>query len=300
MSQPTSLSKPFGPFSFDLLLLGLVTILYGPLLFHWYDGWLNKGDLEHQYFSHGLIGLPFAAYIAWEQRQRWIQLPEPERLGGMRLLGLGLLGLAVVFYLGGIPESVNLSLPVLLAGLCLWLRGGAGLKLQAFPLLLVLFATPTPVPYLMEPYILPLQSFIASCAGYLLLHLGLDVTVSGIYLYMAGRTVEVAPHCAGLKMLFTSLYIGLMLLYWYQAWPSPSRWFLYLASAGLLSVVANILRNTLLTFFHGTGRESAFRWLHEGWGGDVYSALMLGLLILIINGYERWFPLRSASPNPQS
>ncbi|MBD2105025.1 cyanoexosortase B [Leptolyngbya sp. FACHB-261] len=283
------------------VLCGLLTILYGPLLAHWYDGWLNKSiSIEHEYFSHGLIGLPFAAYIVWEQRDHWAALPENRRFDPAQLFGLGLLGLGAILYLGRIPESVDLSLPVILAGLCLALKGWPGLKLQAFPLLLVFLSTPTPVPYLIEPYILPLQSFIASCAGYILRHTGLDITVSGIYLLVGNRTVEVAPHCAGLKMLFTSVYVSLMLLYWTGAWRNRSRWFLYSLSAAAISVIANILRNTALTFFHGTGQEAAFHWLHDGWGGDLYSAAMLGLLVVIVHGYEQWFPWQNASPNPQS
>ena len=41
------------------------------------------------------------------------------------------------------------------------------------------------------------------------------------------------------------------------------------------------------------GRESAFEWLHEGWGGDVYSACMLGLLIPLLIGIEKLFPEKS-------
>lgn len=267
-------------------ILAFLTILYAPLLIHWYDGWLNKSiGIIHEYFSHGLIGLPFAAYIAWTNRKLWQRLPDKAHPLGAVLLIIG-----GIFYLTGLTDWVNLSFPVILAGLCFWLKGIPGFKLQWFPLLLVLLASPTSVPYLIEPYALPLQSFIAAVAGFILSQFGIDVFVEDINLYVGGQIVEVAPHCAGLKMLFTSLYVGLMLLYWTGALESRWRTTFFLTSAALISVTANIIRNTLLTFFHGTGNHQAFEWLHEGWGGDFYSACMLGLLVLLINVMEKYIP----------
>ncbi len=264
------------------ILLGLLTMTYAPLVIYWYDGWLNKSiSIEHEYFSHGLIGLPLAAYIAWERRQKWLKLPEATHpIGGV------LLGLAAVFYLSNLPDLVNLSLPLILAGICLWLKGIDGLKFQGFPLLLVGLATPNQIPYLISPYIIPLQAFIATSAGFILLQFGIDVRVENIYLYVNDAVVEVAPHCSGLKMLLTSLYVALMLLYWRDDLNSRFKRNLFLAATVIISVVGNIIRNSLLTFFYGTGREGIFHWLHESWGGDLYSASMLALLIPLLIGIE--------------
>ncbi len=267
-------------------IAGLLLLMYVPLVIHWYDGWLNKTiSIEHEYFSHGLIGLPFAAYLAWGQRDRWQQLPSATNLGGIALLILG-----VLLYRSGLSDLINFSLPVVLAGLCLWLKGIPGLRLQAFPLLLILLSTPNALPYLVVPYTLPLQRFIAGTAGFILLQFGIDVQVSQIYLFVNDRIVEVAPYCAGLKMLFTSLYVGLMLVYWTGTWTSRTKTVGFFGSIVVISVVANIIRNALLTFFHGTGREQAFDLLHEGWGGDLYSATMLGLIVLLLRGLDHWFP----------
>ncbi|MCA1994315.1 MAG: cyanoexosortase B [Coleofasciculus sp. S288] len=273
----------------DGAIAALLVILYAPLLIHWVDGWLHKSiSIEHEYFSHGLIGLPFAAYIVWTQRQQWRQLPDT-----IHPLGVALLALGGTFYLSGQSELVNLSMPAVLAGLCLCLKGMAGFKLQGFPLLLVFLATPTAVPYLLAPFTMPLQQLIAGVAGFILIQLGMDVTVNQIYLFVGGRIVEVAPYCAGLKMLFTSLYVGLMLLYWRGVLDSRKMMIVFLSGAVIISVTANIIRNTLLTFFHGTSQDSAFAWLHDGWGGDVYSACMLGLLVVLLNVIEKFYPQTS-------
>lgn len=267
----------------------LLVLLYAPLLVHWYDGWLHKNiSIEHEYFSHGLIGLPYAAYIAWTNRHSWRLLPDSSHFFGTVLLLL-----ATLCYLSKLSDLVNLSLPVMLAGICLCLKGMPGLKLQGMALLFVLFATPNHIPYLIEPYALPLQHFIAETAGSILVKFGLNVRVEEIYLYVNDRIVEVAPHCAGLKMLFTSLYVSLLLLDWTGVWISRSRSILFLATAGAISISSNIFRNALLTYLHGTGKETLFAWMHAGWGGDLYSACMLGLLVLLLNGMEKYFPTRS-------
>lgn len=268
----------------NILIGVLLAILYAPLLIHWVDGWLNKNiSIEHEYFSHALIGLPFAAYIISLKRQKWQRLPNKTHpLGGFCL------GLGAVFYLTGVGELVNASFPLILVGICFWLKGIPGFKLLWFPLLLIFLATPNPIPYLVAPFTLPLQQFIAGVAGFILIQLGLNVTVESIYLAVNGRLVEVAPYCAGLKMLFTSLYVTLMLLYWTDNLEKRNKSLFMLFGAILISVTGNIIRNTLLTFFHGTGRDNLFHWLHEGSGGDIYSALMLGSIVLLLKIIDRF------------
>jgi cyanoexosortase B len=273
------------PKLFSFAILGVLALLYAPILLHWFDGWLNKSiSTEHEYFSHGIIGIPFAAYLSWINRKKWQRLPDVNHPLGVALLMVG-----GIFYLSGVPEWVNLSFPAILTGLCLWLKGIPGFKLQGFPLLLVFLATPTALPYLIAPYTLPLQSFIAGTAGFILSQFGMEVTVDGTNIFVGGRIVEVAPYCAGLKMLFTTLYVCLMLLYWTGALSSRRTTIWFLSTAVVLSVTANIIRNTLLSFFHGTGQQAAFEWLHDSWGGDLYSAIMLLLLVPILNQIDRYF-----------
>lgn len=289
MALSTSALKPRWSLSpLAIAIIGLLTVIYAPLLWHWVDGWLNKSiSIQHEYFSHGLIGLPFAAYLAWSLRPKWLALPDH-----LHPAGLGLLAMASALYISQLPDWMNISLPLMLAGICLTLKGWPGLKLMGVPLALVVLATPSQLPYLIEPYILPLQTFIASVAGFLLMQGGIDVTVDQIYLRVNDQMVEVAPHCAGLKMLFTSLYVALMLIYWNDVWRSRLHTTVFLLATVGVSVSGNIIRNTLLSYFHGTGNKAAFVWLHDSWGGDLYSALMLLSLIFILRLIQTYVPQR--------
>lgn len=272
---PQSLEQNLIP----ILIIVLLSLLYGPVLIHWADGWLNKTiGIEHEYFSHGLIGFPYAAYVVWNSRKKWQNLENNNHpLGGV------LLGIGAVFYLTGAATFVNISLPIILVGICLWLKGMPGLKLQWFPLLVVFLATPTPVPYLLTPYTLPLQKFIAGVAGFLLMQMGFKTQVEGIYLSVDGQFVEVAPYCAGLKMLFTSLYVTLLLLHWTGSLNNIKKTVTMLFGATIISVIANIIRNTLLAMFHGKGRADLFDYLHEGTGGDIYSIIMLIMIVVLFH-----------------
>jgi cyanoexosortase B len=276
----------------DFAILGLLALLYVPLLLHWTHGWISKSiSIEHEYFSHGLIGLPYAGYLVWQKRRVWTNLA-----GGVgawrgldRLAGGAIVLCSGWLYSSNLPEAVNLSLPLMLMGVCLWLKGLPGLRLMAFPLVFVWFSTPNELPYLIAPTTMPLQGFIAGTAGVILNILGFNVGVEGIHLFMNGRQVEVAPYCAGLKMLFTSIFVAVMLLHWTQLWRARSLAMGFLAGTVVFSVGINIIRNTTLTYFHGTGNDAAFRWLHEGWGGDCYSAISLGILVICINKLEDWW-----------
>ncbi|MEM6503016.1 MAG: cyanoexosortase B [Cyanobacteria bacterium P01_C01_bin.89] len=281
--DPKEDQRPFFAYAVGVLM----AIIYVPLLWHWAQGWIFKNiSLEHEYFSYAFIGIPYAAYAAWQNRKLWDSIADQ-----IHFIGFFLLSLGCVLYLSGVSDLVNLSLPIVVAGMVGCWKGLPGLRLHVAPLMFLLLATPNELPYLISPYTLGLQRFIANVAGFVLNQFDLNVTVQGIYLFVNERTVEVAPHCAGLKMLITSLYVALMLLHLRRKLRSPFHFGLLMSGAVLISVAMNILRNTLLTLFHGMYWDGLFHFLHEGVGGDIYSALMLGAIIWWMQGVDRIVPL---------
>jgi cyanoexosortase B len=265
-------------------IVGIFALLYVPLVVTWIHGWLFKSiSIEHEYFSHGMLGIPFAGYLAWQLRS---QVRASVATGRDLLIGAVICSIAGILYLSNLAELVNFSLPLMLTGGILMLCGSAALRLLAFPLVLVWLATPNEIPYLIAPYTAPLQIFIANIAGFILRMFGFPVVVDQFYLYLNGKQVEVAPYCAGLKMLFTSLYVALLLLHWTDMMRSRKFIAFFLGCAVALSVVGNIIRNTILVYFHGTGQDALFVWLHDSWGGDLYSAGILGILVWWIGKFE--------------
>lgn len=284
MQTNLKLLNPVKRHATDIATLALLAVLYMPLMLYWIDGWLNKSiSIDHEYFSYALLGFPYAALIAWELRYRWFKLPDRANF-----LGLSLVVAAGIFYLSPVQNLMNLSLPLMLSGIVLLSKGMAGFGLMGFPLLFVALATPTALPYLVVPYLLPLQQFIASVVGFLLTQIDMNVTVDQIYVLVNDRLVEVAPYCAGLKMMMTSVYVGLILLHRTGNIHSRTKTIMLLVGAAILSVIGNIIRNTLLSYFHGTDNTAMFDWLHESWGGDVFSALLLFGVMMMMKGMDRF------------
>ena len=284
MQTNLKLLNPVKRHATDIATLALLAVLYMPLMLYWIDGWLNKSiSIDHEYFSYALLGFPYAALIAWELRHRWFELPDRANF-----LGLSLVVAAGIFYLSPVQNLMNLSLPLMLSGIVLLSKGMAGFGLMGFPLLFVALATPTALPYLVVPYLLPLQQFIASVVGFLLTQIDMNVTVDQIYVLVNDRLVEVAPYCAGLKMMMTSVYVGLILLHRTGNILSRTKTIMLLVGAAILSVIGNIIRNTLLSYFHGTDNTAMFDWLHESWGGDVFSALLLFGVMMMMKGMDRF------------
>ena len=268
----------------EIAAIALLSILYVPLMVYWVDGWLNKSiGIDHEYFSYALLGFPYAALIAWELRHRWFVLPDKANFIGLSLIVTG-----GIFYLSPLQNLINLSLPIILCGIVLSTKGLAGVRLMSFPLLFVALATPTSFPYIVVPYLLPLQQFIASVVGFLLMQINMNVTVDQIYVLVNDRLVEVAPYCAGLKMMMTSVYVGLIILHRTGNIFSRTKTIMLLVGAALLSVIVNIIRNTLLSYFHGTDNTAMFDWLHASWGGDVLSALLLFSVLLMMKGMDKF------------
>lgn len=292
MQTSLKLLNPVKRYPIESATLVLLALLYVPLILYWLDGWLNKSiSIDHEYFSYAILGFPYAAIIAWELRHRWCELPDHANF-----LGLSLLVAGGIFYVSPIQNLMNLSLPVVLSGIVLLFKGLAGFRLMGFPLLFVALATPTAFPYLFVPYLLPLQKLIAGVVGFLLMQIDMNVTVDQIYVLVNDRTVEVAPYCAGLKMMMTSVYVGLIILYQTGNIYSRIKVSLLLVGAALLSIIGNIIRNTLLSYFHGTDNTAMFDWLHASWGGDVFSGLLLASVLLLMHGIDRFSTsIKSAS-----
>ena len=90
---------------FNFALTGVFLLLYAPILLHWLDGWLKKSiSIEHEYFSHGIIGIPFAAYLVWSYRKQWERLPNIAHPLGSILLVVG-----GIFYLSGTAEKEEIQ-----------------------------------------------------------------------------------------------------------------------------------------------------------------------------------------------
>jgi len=209
--------------------------------------------------GHGplIVGL-----CIWLTVQRWPSFVAlPDRSAG----GWGSLALAVslaAYVIGrsqGIQGLEAGSQIGVLAGLLLWFKGRAGLRLMAVPLGFLVFSVPLPG-ILVLTLTMPLKSAVSACAEWLLHLAGYPVGRTGVVLVIGQYQLLVADACAGLNSMFTLEALGFL---WMSLRPRST-----VARDALLALVilpisfaANVVRVmvlVLITYYFGDAAGQGF------------------------------------------
>jgi exosortase len=242
--------------------------------------WANDGDMGHGFF------VPLvAAYIAWQRRERLLQL----RLTPARWGAVVMLWGAVQGYLGMVGADLFLqrtSVLITLYGLLLLVGGTALLRALAFPLLLLPFMIPFPgVVY--NEITFPLQLFASRVAEAALGLLGVPVYRDGNVLEIPSQRLDVAEACSGIRSLLSLSFLSLVYAYLFdkRVW---MRWVLFVATPPI-AIIANAGRVTVTGLLSEVNPELAHGVFHtmEGWVIFAVAGVMLAALHLCINWRTR-------------
>jgi exosortase len=249
---------------------------FGPVLAGLALLWFQDGDM-----SHGAVAPLVAGWIAWQRRGRLRGL-EPRPSGwGLALMALAMIGVAI-----GLPSGwhsfARTSLLLSLAGLILYLRGAATLRLLAFPLLLLSFMVPPPT-FLYEEITLPLQLLASRLAESALEFLGFSVLRDGNILELAGQKLSVAEACSGIRSLFSLCFFALVYAYLFDARPWMRG--VLLAAAVPIAILANAAR---IVFTGVVGEHNpglAHGALHgiSGWAVFLLAVLLMAALHQVLS-----------------
>jgi exosortase len=244
-------------------------------------------------YSHGFLVPVFALVVLWCRRDRfpaaklspsWVGLP-------VLLAGLGLWLGGARLYLGPV-EAFGL-LPILI-GLCL-LTGGRALLAWCWPALAFL-AFMLPLPFQVEGFLAqPLRRMATVASTYLLQLFGFPALSEGNVILIEDVRLGVADACSGLGMLFTFFALATAVALITQR-GLPDR-VLIVASAVPIALVANVLRITATAAAYTTlGSEAAGGWVHDlsGW---LMMPLALGLTWLVMLYLNRLF-VPAEAPQP--
>lgn len=240
-------------------LVGLLAVLYYPILYPMLVQWIDDPD-----YSHGFL-IPFmAAYFVWERRQHILAEPrQPDRFG-VPLLGIGLC-ILLIGLVGAELYMQRVSLLVVLAGGVLLILGREALKVLAFPIGFLLFMIPLPA-IVINAIAFPLQLFAAKTATYCLDTFGIPVLREGNVIVLASTRLEVAEACSGIRSLQALVALGTVFAYFSQTllW---KRWVLVALSIPI-AIVANAVRVSgtgVLAHYWGTEAAQGFYHTFEGW-----------------------------------
>ena len=209
--------------------------------------------------GHGPVMLALTIWLAY---QRWPSLAAlPARTSlvpGGALLIIGLL-----LYVLGHSQDILMfdagSQILVLAGLLLLYKGGAGLKHMWFPLFFIIFLIPLPGA-LVDSLTGPLKAGVSYVAEYIMYAAGFPIARAGVTLTIGPYQLLVADACAGLNSIFALEAIGVFYMSVVQH-TSKARNIALALLILPISFVSNVIRVivlVLVTYYFGDAAGQGF------------------------------------------
>ena len=242
-----------------LVIAGLVSALYGPVLLQMVVQWWRDPD-----YSHGFVVPIFVGYVLYLSRHALRQVAiEPNNLGFVLMLAS--IGLLLVGTLGAELFVSRSSLLFLLAGMILFLAGWKLLRALAFPLIFLGLMIPLPA-LVYNQITFPLQLLASRLASNCIEMLGIPVLREGNVLVLPNYSLEVVEACSGIRSLMS--LIALAAAYGYFVERRLWARITLVAMMLPIAVASNGLRvvgAAVLTYFWGPHSAEGFFHLFQGW-----------------------------------
>ena len=266
--------------AFILLAVALAMLSNWDGLKNLYMRWAYEDEYGYGFLAAALV--PVFIWRLWGLIQ--------ERSGGARWPGLALVLVAQVFgVLGALGESYfveQVAFVLTLLGLAVVAFGIGPIRIFV-PLAVILLLT-IPIPYTLQAIItLKLQLLSTNLGVAAIRFLGIPVYVEGNIIDLGSYKLQVAEACSGLRYLLPLTCISFILAYLYEA-PFWKR-AIIVASAPLLTVFINSVRIAIVAVLvERFGSHMAEGFLHEfeGWLIFLFGSLLLGALILVLEGFK--------------
>ncbi len=235
--------------------------------------WLWQQWQGNDFYSHGLLVFPLAAYLFWKLRP-------PQEVWRESSWGLLALGVSTLLYVVALHSHATYLAAFFWIGMgasLVWAWGGIQvLRRLSFPILFALLAVPLPF---VEAASLPLSQWAGSWAGHIVRLFGIPVEVRGNMVSLPGTDLVVGAQCSGLRSMVALVTLSVLFAFLVQG-PWWGRFILVL-SALPIALVGNLARvTTLLMVAHRWGTEAGFRFYHN-YSGYVFLLAAFATLILI-------------------
>ncbi len=235
--------------------------------------------------GHGLLLGPLSGYLIWKSGLA-------ERRDGQRILGLGILGGAVLLRVASALAAelftMRMSLMAAAAGLIVYAWGFRQLVRWWLPVTLLVLSVPLPS-VVLSSLALPLQLRASEMGAAMLQWRAVPVLLSGNVIHLPGQSLFVTEACSGLRSLTALISLGVLMGgLWLR---SPLLRGLLVAVAIPVAMVINGGRIFLTGFFvHFVDPALGDGFMHytEGWALFVVAFLVLGLLTWGLSSGEGW------------
>ncbi len=253
------------------LLFFLFFFAYYPII---YD--LRDSVIGNELARHAPLVFALSAFLVYRKRESLARfLENPDLQGSPVFLGAGLL-LNLSGQAAGIYYLSQISMPLTIYGMAVYLGGKRFSRELVFPLLFLLLAFPIPGKVYME-FVFPLKLLVTSASGAILHLIGYPVKVYGNILEISSMALGVVDACSGLNSLMAILTLSIF----YSHLAVGNRMYRLIIVLSMLPMIiaANILRVTTTALIAVQwGPEAAEGKLHMAWGAAVFVLAVLGLM----------------------
>ena len=262
----------------------LLSALYFRVLGRLVAEWWHDPDT-----SHGFLVPPFAAYLAWTNRDRIRATKIDPSWAGVAIIAFGL-AMLILGEFGAELFLSRVSLVMVLAGITLCFGGWQMLRELRFSILVLLLAIPLPA-IIYNQITFPLQILASKAASALLPLFGVPVLREGNVIVLPMMRLEVAEACSGIRSLIS--IFTLAIFYGYFLEKSVMRRTLLALSSIPIAIGANAVR------ILGTGLcvqywdpDKAMGFFHE-FSGWVVFLVSLSCLFLVHKALSLFSPKRA-------
>ncbi len=266
-----------------VVLVLLVGLFYHVELRKLINQWLANAN-----WSHGFIIPLFSLFLLYNWRREILSVPRRVCLWGLLVVLLAFLikaGGIVLLKNNWIPQ---LSIPILIFGVVLYLNGPRLSWITLVPILFLALAMPLP-DSLYQMFSLPMQDLAAKASTALLRVFGAQIEVSASFMQVTSISGKVHPllvaeACSGMRSLMAFIALGIAMAY-VERRPFWQRLVIILASIPI-ALIVNILRVAATsTMFIIDKKELGENFMHTVMGMLllVPALLLLFLLSRILN-----------------
>ena len=234
-------------------------------------------------YSYGFLVPVISFYLFWVKRKQLARIQvRPSYLCGFLVLLISLFML-LIGNVGGILSLQELTLPLSIAGVVVFLLGFNFLKILWLPIAYLFFMIPIWEEILTGNLHSYFQNFSAQNGAALLKLIGIPAYREGVFITLPNIIFEVARACSGINYLIAVIAISIPLAYLFlKSWVKR---IVLICSAILISVLANGVRIGLIGIlsYYGIGNtvHGPFHLLQGLFVSAIgYTVLLLGLWTL--------------------
>lgn len=259
-----------------ILIVSLLIAIYVPTFISLGHKYLAADS----YYSHGFLVPLVSAYLIWSKRRK-IQalLPGAQSArSGLILLAAGLL-LHLISTALRLNFGSYLSLPIVLAGLELYLFGKTIFRLLLFPLVFLIFMIPLPnVIIIAISFKMKMLAAQIACGAVSMM--GIPIIRDGSTIYLPAGSLVVGDPCSGLKSLISLVALGVVFTQFTNARAFKKN--ILCLSAIPIAIISNVLRIILLILAaYVYGEKTALGFFHDFTGMLVFIFAFIGLVTVV-------------------